>query len=215
MLKLKYQFLLLFILSLFFTPSLSYGLVITEVQVAGDSPSDCYIKIYNPLDEVVDVSGYRLRKKTSTGRDYSLRVFPSESYVKEGGFFIWASSQNNFFPETVEADISSTQTISNNNSIALFDNNDILIDAVCWGKSENSYCEKVVIENPQKDQKIKRKDGVGEFYLHPPPLSLTDIKEIKIEKQESRKSYPFLFGFVVSIILSFLFLYIRKLIINL
>jgi hypothetical protein len=214
MLKLKYQFLLFFILSLLFVPLLSYGLVITEVQVAGDSPSDCYIKIYNPSDEVVDISGYRLRKKTSTGRDYSLRVFPAESYIKENDFFIWASSQNSSFPEEVEADVYSTQTIANNNSIALFDNNDILIDAVCWGESENSYCDKVVIENPQKNQKIKRKDDVGEFYLYPPPLSLNDIKEVETEKQEVKKNHPFFFGFLVSVVLSFLFLYIRKIIIN-
>jgi hypothetical protein len=193
-------------------PLSTYGLVISEVQIEGDSPSECYVKVYNPLDEIVDISGYRLRKKTSTGRDYSLRVFPTESYVEGGNFFIWASSQNSSFPETVEADISSTQTISSNNSVALFDNNDNLIDAVCWGSGENSYCTEDVLENPQKGQIIKRKDDIGDFYLHPPPLSLIDIKEIKTEKQEKQKSYPFIFGFFLSLFLATLVLYIKKLI---
>jgi hypothetical protein len=195
-------------------PLSTYGLVISEVQIEGDSPSECYIKIYNPLNEVVDVGGYRLRKKTSTGKDYSLRVFPAESYVEGDSFFIWASSENSSFPEIVEADISSTQTISSDNSIALFDNNDNLIDVVCWGSGENSYCTKDILENPQKGQTIKRKDNIGDFYLHPPPLSLMDVKEIKTEKQEKQKSYPFIFGFFLSLFLATLVLYVKIIITN-
>ncbi|MEA2092505.1 MAG: lamin tail domain-containing protein [Patescibacteria group bacterium] len=200
------KYLSLFVLLI---PLSTYGLVISEVQIEGDSPSECYIKIYNPLSEIIDISSYRLRKKTSTGKDYSLRVFPAKSYIEEGSFFIWASSQNQSFPEIVEADTSSKQTISSDNGIALFNNNDILIDSVCWGSSKNSYCAKGSLENPQKKQVIKRKDNVGDFYLYPPPLSLSDIKEVKIEKQEKQKTHPFIFGFFLSLFLAILVLYIK------
>jgi hypothetical protein len=221
MLKLKYQFLLLFILSLFFVPFIADGLIITEVQIQGEVPQECYIKIYNPLSEVVDISGYRLRKKTSSGRDYSLRVFPSDSYIQGRDYFIWASSKKETFPEKVNADVFSKQSISNDNSVALFDKKDNLVDAVGWGQGEDSYSQGEVLDNPEKEQIIKRKKEGGvysqtnvnsqDFYLYPPPLSPSDIKDFETKQEKTNDKNPFVFGFFISLLLTVIIFWIWKL----
>ncbi len=200
------KYLPLFVLLL---PLSTYALFISEIQIEGSNPSECYVKIYNPSEKELDISGYRLRKKTSTGKDYSLRVFPKESYIKGGDYFIWASSKNENFPKEVGADVSSKQSISYDNSIAIFDDKKNIIDAVSWGDSENPYSLENKVENPNEDQIIKKEEG-EDFYLYPPPLSPLDIKNTNTKIEDKKTKNPLLVGIIVSFLSAVIILYINK-----
>lgn len=108
-------------------------LVIAEVQIAGASSTNDFIKIFNPNGSSLDISGSKLRKRTQSGNEYSLRVFPSGSVIPAGGYFMWANSGNGF-DVSVGADVSSGETLAGDNSIALLDANGAIIDALAWGK---------------------------------------------------------------------------------
>lgn len=205
---------------LLFSPFFAEALFVTEVQIEGETPNQCYIKIYNPKEERIDISGYSLRKKTSTGNDTSLRLFPKESIIEGKDYFIWASSKEKSFPGDVEADVFSVQTLSINNSIALFDRSRNLVDALGWGEGENQYLLKSPLNNPAKNQLIKRKkenslysnleNNSLDFYLDPPPLSPLLVENFQIEKEGNKKLNPFLISFFSSIILASIILLLRK-----
>lgn len=162
---------ILLILFLLFFPAQALGLLIVEVQTEGENTANDYIKIYNQSEEDINVKGYKLRKRTSSGNEYSIRVFP-EGIIPPKEYFIWANSKNDFHL-SVGADAWSTATIAKNNSIALFDDNDKLLDAVSWGENSKPFNEKGIPGNPGKITRKKslngyqnRGDNARDFYFH-------------------------------------------------
>lgn len=116
-------------------------LVIAEIQIAGASSSDeDFVKLFDQTADEVDVSGWKLRKRSKSGADYSLRVFPVGSTVAPGGDFVWANGSGGF-GDAIGANVTSTATLAADNSVALFDANGALIDAVAWGEGTNQYVE--------------------------------------------------------------------------
>lgn len=117
------------------------NIIISAVQIAAVSSSaNDFVTLYNPTGGTVDVSGWRLHKKSSTGTDYSLKVFPTGSMIAPGQSFTWANSTDGF-SETIGANVSSTETLSADNSVALMDANGDIIDAVAWGMGTGQYGE--------------------------------------------------------------------------
>ncbi len=209
----------LVIATLILLPLPTTALIITEVQVAGESPNDCYIKIYNPSASSVDISSYNLRKKTASGNDSSVRVFPSGSIIKGEGYFTWASSRNAVFPETVNADVISTQYLASNNSIALLDRERNLIDAVAWGEGNNPYVKGTPLKNPEAEQLIVRindngymteGDNSSDFTLYPPAPSPLQITNYITDYGEKDDVDPLYIALTTSLLFALFITYISK-----
>jgi len=165
---------ILFLLSL---PFPAFALLITEVQIHGDFANNDYIKIYNNQEKNIDVSGFKLRKRTATGSESSIRVFPQGSIIPSKEYFIWANSKDDFHLE-IKANVWSTAYLSKNNSIALLDTDNNILDSLSWGQAENTFIKgDTFSENPEKNQSLKRKkinseyentnDVNSDFYLFP------------------------------------------------
>ncbi len=138
-------------------------LLIAEVQTVGNSgvTNEDYIKIFNPTSAGADISGWKLRKRTKTGTEDSVRVFPAGAAIASAGYFTWANSANGF-AASVNANESSTQTLASDNSIALLDASGAVIDAVAWGATQNAFIEGSVFgTNPAAGQILKRKIASG------------------------------------------------------
>jgi Lamin Tail Domain/Divergent InlB B-repeat domain len=114
--------------------------LIESVQISGASSSNDLVRLYNPNSTAIDMSGWKLHKKSQTGTDYSLKVFPTGSVIGAAGTFIWANATGGF-SETVGANVSSTETLSADNSVALMDASGSIIDAVAWGTGTSQYGE--------------------------------------------------------------------------
>ena len=155
-------FLLFFFFLPFGTKANSVPFII-EVQISGAQADEDYIKIHNPLDQEIDVGRYQLKKKSSTGKEYSLRIFPSLTTIPPKGEIIWANSKDGY-AQTLSAQIESTANLSTNNSIAFFDKNGKIISALGWGKGTNQFFEGSLYPiNPQAYQRLKRKQSQGSF----------------------------------------------------
>jgi len=115
-------------------------ILIAAVQIMGASSSNDMVKLYNPNADAVDMTGWKLHKKSQTGTDYSIKEFPSGSTIAAGGWFIWANSAGGF-SLSVGANVSSTETLSADNSVALLDSAGNIIDAVAWGTGTDQYGE--------------------------------------------------------------------------
>ena len=76
-----FKYLCLFILALSIFPlstsASNNGIVIQSFRISGESSSDEYFEIYNSSDLGVDLSGWRLSKKTASGNVSNLlTTFP-------------------------------------------------------------------------------------------------------------------------------------------
>jgi hypothetical protein len=136
-------------------------LLIFEIQITGgpgNSEQD-FIKIYNPTPHSIDASGWKIRKRSSKGSEASIKVIPSGTNIASGALLTWANSKDNF-AESMGAEISSTASIAADSSIAIFDSEGEIIDAVAWGEGTGQFVEgSPYPNNPEAGQILRRKIG--------------------------------------------------------
>ncbi len=138
------------------TGTLLEHILIAAVQIAGERSSNDFVKIYNSSGDAADLGGWKLKKRSSTGAEYSLRTFPEGTSLAPGAYFTWANSADGF-AASLGADASSTETISSNNSVALFDSGGMVADALAWGSGEGQFVEgNPFPENPGAGQVLRR-----------------------------------------------------------
>ncbi len=118
----------------------SSGVMIAAIQIAGASSSNDFVKIFNSGSAAAAVGGWKLRKKSASGADYSLKTFASDAVIPAGGWYVWANSEGGF-SASIAADVSSTETLAADNSAAIIDVDGKVIDAVAWGTGQNQYVE--------------------------------------------------------------------------
>jgi hypothetical protein len=141
--------------------TVSAHIVIAAVQIAGAVSTNDFVKLYNPSSVAVDMGGWKLRKKSQTGVDYSLRTIPVDMTIAPGGYFVWANSAGGF-STSIGADVSSTETLASNNSVALTDADGNLVDALAWGTGTGQYGEGAPYpDNPAAEQVLARKTAGG------------------------------------------------------
>ncbi|MCX6764869.1 MAG: lamin tail domain-containing protein [Candidatus Nealsonbacteria bacterium] len=132
-------------------------ILITEVQIEGNESFFDFIEIYNSSTYSVDISSFQLKRKSSSGTEYSIRIFPEGSVILAKDYFLWINSDYASFSQIL-ADVSSTQTLAKNNSIALLDKEKNIIDSLAWGSSSNPFLEGMAfVENPVENQSLGRK----------------------------------------------------------
>lgn len=150
--------------------------VIEGIQIAGTASSNDFVKLYNPTSAGIDMSGWKLRKKSQTGTDNSLKALGVGSLIASGSYYIWANSANGF-AQSISADTSSTETLAANNSVALISASGTIIDEVAWGTGTNQYVEGSAFPtNPAANQVLQRAaadgisidtdDNASDFALH-------------------------------------------------
>ena len=142
-----------------------FKILITEVQIKGEEPNFDFIELYNPNTTSIDVSGFQLKKRSSEGGEYSIRVFPEGSAIFPKDYFLWINSEYASFSQ-VFPDISSSQTLAKDNSIALLDGNKNKIDSLAWGSGSDPYLEGIAfLQNPEENQSLGRKwDIISQEY---------------------------------------------------
>lgn len=137
-------------------------LVISRVQITGGTgkTDNDFISIYNKTNSVIDLAGLRLVKRTQSGTsDTTIKSWIDPFLLNPGVIYTWANSNNNF-AESINADTSSTQTISNDNGIALrqgAENTGTIIDSMGWGGAQNIFVETLAFaQNPGANEILER-----------------------------------------------------------
>ena len=139
-------------------PTTPLKILITEIQIKDATSSDHdFIELFNPNSEEVDISGFQLKKRSSTGKEYSVRVLPENSTIQAQGYFLWANTEY-ARSNQVSANTTSTQTLAKDNSLALFNKEGNILDQVAWGTSANPFVETTpFLQNPEAGQTLSRK----------------------------------------------------------
>lgn len=137
-------------------------ILISKIQITGGTgkTSEDYVSMYNAGTTPIDLNGMRLVKRTKTGTsDTILKSWTSETLINPGAYHVWANAD---FAATINADSSSTQTIANDNGVALRQGaSGEIIDSVGWGEAANAFVEGSPFPvNPEGGQHIERKDNL-------------------------------------------------------
>lgn len=131
--------------------------VISEVQTSGATASQDFVELYNPTSQIINLSGWRIRKKTSAGTISTLVTITTGKSIPAHGYFLWSNSTNGY-DNVIGADISNTNTLSDNNSIDLQTANGVTVDQLGWGTGTNQFFEGSIISaNPTALHSIERK----------------------------------------------------------
>jgi len=136
--------------------SLGTHILINEIQIYGETSTDEYVVLYNPLNADVPLAGYRLQKVTLSGGKYSLVTTFPDIVIKSKGFLTVGHTN---FKGKKDLVYSTTSSIADDNAIILYnDAGRTAIDKLGFGK--NTYGEGTSIPNPGKGEVYKRKiDG--------------------------------------------------------
>ena len=170
--KLPNSFITLTTLSLF-TLALIYPLVtvqsaptdhvvISEIQTDGTTATDEFVELYNPNSTDVDLTGWRLTKRTAGGGSPANLVASMSGTIPSHGFFLVAHPN---YDGLVSPDLTYSATTSaiaaTNNSITLYsDAGSTIVDQVGMGTSV--LFEGQTAPNPATDGSIERKPGESE-----------------------------------------------------
>lgn len=137
-------------------------LVISRIQITGGTgkTDNDFITIYNKSNQIIDLSGLRLVKRTKTGTsDTTIKSWIEPAFLNPAQLYTWANS-NNGFSDSINANTSSTQTISSDNGIAIrqgAENTGTIIDSVAWGTAQNIYVETSPFpQNPGTNEILER-----------------------------------------------------------
>lgn len=135
----------------------TYDVFISRVQIEGENADADFVEIKNRENCALDLSGWKLRKRVSSGTESSIKVFDGEhAFLPPGETFLWANSKNDF-SKSVQAHQESSAVLTDHNSLALFNSDETLIDSLSWGTVSHPFRnDEPNIENPEKNHTIVR-----------------------------------------------------------
>lgn len=134
-----------------------WNVFISRVQTSGNATDEDFVEIQNGENCSLNLSGWKLRKRTSSGTESSIKVFDGEhTFLPSNETFLWANSKNDF-SKNIRAHQESSSTLTDHNSLALFDSNDKLVDSLSWGIVSHPFRDdEPNIENPEKNHTVVR-----------------------------------------------------------
>ncbi len=132
-------------------------LIIHEIQIAGANGNDEFVELFNPTSAPIDLSGYKLSKKTKGGTESALvSAAKFSGIIQAYGHFLISHPD---YKDKIAADFvysSSTYYISSDNTILLYDKDGTLLDKVGFGAATDF--ESTPAPNPDAGKSIERKN---------------------------------------------------------
>jgi hypothetical protein len=135
-------------------------ILISEIQIAGNSTGDEFIELYNPNDFAVSLEGWAVKKKTSSGKDYALvsqAAFKGKTIAARSYFLLGRGEAE--LPVSADIWWAKSNTIAEDNTIILYGKRDgeaVMVDAVGFGDAYEFEGEPA--PNPGKGETLSRKN---------------------------------------------------------
>jgi competence ComEA-like helix-hairpin-helix protein len=147
-------------------PVIFKNILINEIQISGVTASDEFIELYNPNDSVIDLTGFALKKKTSSGNESNLVSSGSfTGTIPALGYFLITPQSNDDGTEKymglAVSDLrysGKSYSVASNNTVLLYASNGDLQDKVGFGSAQDF--EVAPVPNPDNNKSISRTGGV-------------------------------------------------------
>ncbi len=139
-------------------------LVISEIQTGGVTPEDEFVELYNPTDQAINLTGYVLKKKTSSGTENNI-LSNIQGAIKPYGYFLITPRANCGESETEtcykgnikgDDEYTTNNFLAKDNTVLLYDNNGKIIDKAGWGEAKD-FETSAFAANPSAGQSLERK----------------------------------------------------------
>ena len=137
-------------------------IIISEIQISGESVYDEFIELYNPTNLEINLENWDLKRKTKSGTESNM-LNNINGIIPACGYFLiipranCGDSGENCYKGSIIADDEYTTDsfLAKDNTILLYDNNGVLIDKLGWGSAVDFESE-VITNNPENDQSLER-----------------------------------------------------------
>jgi len=143
---------------LFINPSTVFSaadhIVISEIQVEGaGSTTDEFIELFNPTASTVDISDWRLERKTAGGGTLEDLVSSMSGSIAANSYYLVAHDTN--YDAGVAPDATYSANVTGANTVTLYDNGAAVIDKVGMGTA-GDYEGAGAASSPPDDRSIRR-----------------------------------------------------------
>lgn len=116
----------------------SPSIIISEVRIGeADSPLNEFIELYNRSEETVDISEWKLRKKTSAGTLSSIASIETCVFLPPKKHFLWAHGKGRFAEDADKVTGTTTGFLSKSNVFEITDSDGTIQDSLAWGDIQN------------------------------------------------------------------------------
>lgn len=103
-------------------------ILINEIQIGGTTNSDEFVELYNPSNQNQTLTNWKLKKKSQGGTESTLSTFTDT--IPAHGFLLFGQTN---YDGPAAKDINYASVIGSNNTLLLYDENNLLIDKVGMG----------------------------------------------------------------------------------
>ncbi|MBI2459575.1 MAG: lamin tail domain-containing protein [Parcubacteria group bacterium] len=142
------------------------NILISQIQIGGTTVTDEFVELYNPNDQPINLSGYRLSKKTASASSTPVNLLTSFANFYLPGYSYYLITHPTGYDDKIAADAvySTSQSIADNNTIILYsDAGKNIVDKVGYGAASDFETQAVVVINNKlsNNKSIIRKISKG------------------------------------------------------
>ncbi len=138
-----------------FDSEIADHVVISKIQIAGQTADDEFVELYNPTDSDVNLAGYRLKRETASGKEYNLVSDFGDARIKSRSYFLIvhpSGYSGKVIPDAVYS--GGSYSVSDDNTAILY-NGSSTVDKIGMGKAVDY--EGTLADNPTAGYVLIRK----------------------------------------------------------
>ncbi len=134
------------------------SVVVSEVQIAGQTVGDEFIELFNPTDKDIDLTSYQIKKKNSQGNESTLVVKSRfKDRIIAANSYLLLAHQDKYIGPTADILWPESYSLTSANTVILYNLKQKIIDKVGWGAAKDF--EEDAAPEPEASQSLERKPG--------------------------------------------------------